>query len=362
MLKILFVFLTLTFNPSSAHAKNADAIAIKTDLATDESWRIFPSFATSDSDGNTRAKIRAWVYEEESRSLVRRSATALLRNLLGLSDLILDENIFAARARYFLVDNERNKSVSVFYGSEKLGTGVTDENGQTEIDITWKSEYFTQLKKPIWIKTQTSPKSAHNNADESGLIQMIPEKGLSVISDIDDTIKVSGVLNKDELIERTFGKPFEDVEGMAKLYKQLEKNNDATFHYVSSSPWQLLPELQLFLSEKHFPLGSFHLKSFRLKDRSALALFDDPIAYKTAIIESLLKSSPNRKFYLFGDSGEKDPEIYADIAKRFPEQISGIFIRLVPTHTVHDTRFSKTFAGISQTMLQLFTSADEVKL
>ena len=38
----------------------------------------------------------------------------------------------------------------------------------------------------------------------------------------------------------------------------------AAFHYVSSSPWQLQPELQSFAEEYKFPAASYHLKTVRL--------------------------------------------------------------------------------------------------
>jgi len=36
---------------------------------------------------------------------------------------------------------------------------------------------------------------------------------------------------------------------------------------------------------------------------------------------------PERKFILVGDSGEKDPEVYREIKKKFPNQVQEIKIR-----------------------------------
>ena len=38
---------------------------------------------------------------------------------------------------------------------------------------------------------------------------------------------------------------------------------------------------------------------------------------------------PGRRFLLVGDSGERDPEVYAEVARRRPEQVTGIAIRQV---------------------------------
>ena len=49
----------------------------------------------------------------------------------------------------------------------------------------------------------------------SGRCQVLPPKGIAVVSDIDDTIKDSNVLDKKELLANTFLRPFRAVSGMA---------------------------------------------------------------------------------------------------------------------------------------------------
>jgi phosphatidate phosphatase APP1 len=44
----------------------------------------------------------------------------------------------------------------------------------------------------------------------------------------------------------------------------------------------------------------------------------------------LIRSFPNKKFILVGDSGQKDPETYISIAKEFRDQVDKIFIREIP--------------------------------
>jgi phosphatidate phosphatase APP1 len=38
---------------------------------------------------------------------------------------------------------------------------------------------------------------------------------------------------------------------------------------------------------------------------------------------------PRRKFLLVGDSGERDPEVYAEVARRHPDRVAGVAIREV---------------------------------
>jgi phosphatidate phosphatase APP1 len=79
---------------------------------------------------------------------------------------------------------------------------------------------------------------------------------ISIISDIDDTIKMTNVTNAMAMIRNTFS-PFSAIPKMAKLY---QKWHDAKFHYVSSSPFQLYSQLEIFLRKEGFPLGSIHLR------------------------------------------------------------------------------------------------------
>jgi phosphatidate phosphatase APP1 len=162
-----------------------------------------------------------------------------------------------------------------------------------------------------------------------GNIHCVPSTGVSIISDIDDTIKDTNYLNKKEFMRNTFLREFRAIPGMAKLFQKwrLEFEN-CCFHFVSASPYQLYEELDDFVRLSGFPSpATFHLKTVRPKDQSILQLFADPVDYKRKHIESLLKRFPSRKFHLVGDSGEKDPEIYAAIYKQYPDQIIGIWIR-----------------------------------
>ncbi|MBE7444257.1 MAG: App1 family protein [Planctomycetia bacterium] len=42
---------------------------------------------------------------------------------------------------------------------------------------------------------------------------------------------------------------------------------------------------------------------------------------KLAQISEIMQKFPERKFILVGDSGEKDPEVYREIKKRFSDQV-----------------------------------------
>jgi phosphatidate phosphatase APP1 len=74
------------------------------------------------------------------------------------------------------------------------------------------------------------------------------------------------------------------------------------------------------------PAGTMHLRNFRLRDQLLKKLIIRRQGKRRAI-QKLLSCFPQREFVLVGDSGEKDPEIYLKICKRYPGRIKGLFIR-----------------------------------
>jgi phosphatidate phosphatase APP1 len=149
-----------------------------------------------------------------------------------------------------------------------------------------------------------------------------------VISDIDDTVKVTNVGNRRELLTNTLLREFAAVPGMAEVYRRWQEMGTA-FHYVSASPWQLANCLEGFLREAGLPSGSMHLKLFRLKDSTPLRRLPSRKRSKRRTIEHIMEDFPRRKFLLVGDSGERDPELYAEVARRHPDRVAGVAIRQV---------------------------------
>jgi phosphatidate phosphatase APP1 len=63
---------------------------------------------------------------------------------------------------------------------------------------------------------------------------------------------------------------------------------------------------------------------------------------KAQRIEEILAAMPARSFVLVGDSGERDPEMYAAIRARHPDRIAGIVI----VTTAGSDLSSERFAGM----------------
>ena len=140
---------------------------------------------------------------------------------------------------------------------------------------------------------------------------------------------------------------------MADAYRKWS-DAGANFHYLSASPWQLYGSLQEFIDEHGYPKGSFYLRIFRLTDSTFWDFFRSSEQFKLKTLSTLLKTFAGRRFILVGDAAERDPEIYASIAREFPEQVIHVYIREVNRVPDERTRMRETFSGVPQERWTLF--------
>jgi hypothetical protein len=146
----------------------------------------------------------------------------------------------------------------------------------------------------------------HIDLSFPGYIDIIEPHGISVISDIDDTIKVTDILDgKDAILRNTLFRIAREVPDMSKVFRTWAEKG-VHFHYVSNSPWQVYPALNEFMNAKEFPKGSMHL---RIVSKETMSFYRYS-THKQDTILKILRDFPHRKFILVGDSGEKDPEMY----------------------------------------------------
>jgi phosphatidate phosphatase APP1 len=149
----------------------------------------------------------------------------------------------------------------------------------------------------------------------------------AVISDIDDTVLQTHVTHALRMLWVTLsGNPFTRLpfDGTTALYRALAAGvsgpDHNPFFYVSKSPWNLYEFLIEFLEYQGLPRGPVFLRDVGLHETA-------PLDFKTTVIEELLAAYPALPFVLVGDSGERDPDIYLEIATRHPGRVPVIYIR-----------------------------------
>ncbi len=152
-----------------------------------------------------------------------------------------------------------------------------------------------------------------------------PDAVFGVISDVDDTILETGVQRVARMILQTFtGSAVTRVPfpGAAELYRDLANGGHNPVFYISSSPWNLHDFIVGFLRHRGFPAGPVLL-------RDLLGSTAGNREEKHDRIREVLDLHPALSFVLIGDSGERDPDIYADIVRVYPTRILAVYIREV---------------------------------
>jgi hypothetical protein len=340
------------------HETSGESVCAASDLAKDETVEFFTTFAVPPREGRLwTIPIHGWVYEPED-SVVRKGTFAtLLKEEFGLETTPQTQGNFDRRVNLFLADNERGKHMVIHLGDQNYPMPASEPNGHFHGELKLDEAALQALSKAHRLQFSLVLKKDDQRSFHGTVL--IPEKqGISVISDIDDTVKVTGVSDTRRMLDNTFYKNFVAVPGMAALYRRWAEHG-ALIHFVTSSPWQLYAPITDFLHRAGFPSATFSMKYVRFKDATFFNLFKSGEETKPGQIEPILQALPGKRFILVGDSGEQDPEVYAAIAREYPEQIAKIFIRLLASNSARD--YDTVFSGIPDGKWQLFTNPAELQ-
>lgn len=349
--------------------KSGRAEAVRSCIDLDKRVVFFPTDANF-ADGTWHVPVHGWIYRPTELSRLRRAGLWLVKQALR-KHVPRDEKskaLFRERAGAFLVDNERRERVKIRLGETEQTLRCSRANGHftsaielSELQVTtlWEHGAPCAQKNARWAPFR-AVMGDHDRRVFDGRVRLLPPEGLSVISDIDDTIKVTDVANRRQMLRNTFVREFVSVPEMAAQYRQWEESLGAAFHYVSASPWHLYPFLEEFLAGQGFPKGTFYLRHFRLMPGDLPRMLRSGRHFKLKHTRELLRRFPRRKFYLVGDSGESDPAIYAQLYREFPGQVERILIRDVKDPPGWPVVPERVFKGIPRERWAVFRHVDPI--
>lgn len=156
--------------------------------------------------------------------------------------------------------------------------------------------------------------------------QVINQARFGIISDLDDTVIQSDVTSLPRMLSTVLTgnartrSPFPGVGALYRALTREEQERNPIF-YVSSSPWNFYDLLLSFLNYRRIPLGPLFLRNW------GVDLLGGHGSYKHSQIERIFTKFPHLTFILIGDSGEKDPEIYAEVVRKHPNRVQAVYIR-----------------------------------
>jgi hypothetical protein len=316
---------------------------------------VYPTYGyrVADKPAIWRVPIRVWVHDNRDapfvQEMIERWAARYFARDLGRSLSDAETSRLVTMLGAFIADDKQNEAVDLTFGDEPAAFALqqrTSPNGVIEESIDLPEDLVARLTAALapsdpWCAIHA--RTRDGNGAGTGAVRFLEPDGLNVVSDIDDTIKITHVpAGKAAVLRNTLLREFRAAEGMRERYRgiiaQAAANADVCFHYVSGGPWQLFAPLHEFLiAQEQFPAGTFHMKNLRknISEAGAMRTVADfavagdlaTLDQKVRQITALMLHFPRRKFILVGDSGEKDPEVYRAIRKLFPDQVIRVLIR-----------------------------------
>ncbi|HZD11674.1 MAG TPA: phosphatase domain-containing protein [Candidatus Binatia bacterium] len=175
---------------------------------------------------------------------------------------------------------------------------------------------------------------------------LVPSPGahFGIISDIDDTVMQTFATELVRMARLTFlgnastRLPF---PGVAAFYRALHLGTGSAnpLFYVSSGPWNLYDLLIDFFRLQDIPAGPMFLRDWGISRDDFLPW--EHAHHKLEAIEALFEFYGKLPFILIGDSGQQDPEIYAEIVRRHGPRVLAVYVRDVSPATRRDAAINE---------------------
>lgn len=186
---------------------------------------------------------------------------------------------------------------------------------------------------------------------------LFSDQGLTVISDIDDILRVTQIYDPKNGLLNTFAKPFVPWMNMPSIYANWSTSlPNLTFHYLTTTPEQITRNYMQFIYD-NYPGGSFDDRPLNFSDLSAT------LSIREFLLVKIFETFPNRKFILVADTSNSDVmRDYPKMAHNYPNQVQCIFLRNTSATDPLD-RFpydTSGFKGLNQQMYMFFLVPDDL--
>lgn len=156
--------------------------------------------------------------------------------------------------------------------------------------------------------------------------------GISIVSDLDDTIKIT---NSGEEIEGGINAFLKDdvFTGMPEFLTQAKAYTNE-LHILSASPHLLRSKILKSFKKRNIEIASLTLKN-SLGGETKLE-------YKVKELKRIFESNSD-DFILLGDDVGQDPEAYAEIQKLYPTRVLAIYIHVIKNRPFSGTPYWTSF-------------------
>jgi phosphatidate phosphatase APP1 len=272
---------------------------------------------------------------------------------------------------YKRMDSDEIPFARLIVRSEGVQTEIeADEEGQFEVWVDFDEPLPEDRRwQPVTFELigPESPEQDEVVRAEGKAFIPPPDADYGVISDIDDTViemDVDDLLRAARTVFLGNAHTRLPFPGVAALYRAFhagpgEGIKQNPLFFVSSSPWNLYDLLVDFFRLHDIPNGPIlTLRNWGITKDEILPLNNRP--YKTEAIRRIIDLYPDLHFILIGDSSQEDPEIYTDIAHRYPDRILAIYIRDVTNKAKRTAAVRRLEEAVVKTGNQLRLADDSL--
>lgn len=302
------------------------------------------------------------VFEKEPKCHLM-DAVGILAGIIGLADEAHERKTIEERLLPFVWDLRPGRKLTAVHGSKRVTLGPTGTDGVSSDVISLPSSEPGTIS-----KTVASVPDGVTGILQSWTYFSEPE-GWSIISDVDDTIKVTNTGDPIAILRETFVNEPMPIPGMPELYGSIKAMlpRDTPWFYLSASPYNLYPFLREFRN-KYYPPGAMILREISWRTIAGLlsALTQGTERYKADRLRKIHSWFPRRKMILIGDSTQADPEAYGELYRLYPGWVRCILIRkAVEPDAVgiqeknEPARFETAFKGIPKDVWHVFEDPQE---
>ncbi|KAI1319491.1 hypothetical protein F5Y16DRAFT_414223 [Xylariaceae sp. FL0255] len=329
--------------------------------ASDTVWLLDNTAYRNPVTGQWEAEYVAAMFSQLQSNKIYDAVGAVARKL-GLDHDDPALRTAERRIRPFVLDIKPGSQVDVKrQGSSIVNLGPSGPNGIS-----------AEIKSLMANGSRLSCAVAQVPKGADGLLEMktffAEPEGWGLISDIDDTIKVTQTSDPTGILQTTFidqPQPTPDLPDVYQYIHSLIGETSAWF-YLSASPYNLYPFLRKF-RDNHYPHGTIILRDSSWMSVQGLltTLTLGTQAYKVGQMDKINGWLPRRKMICVGDSTQTDPESYGEIYRKYPGWIKVILIRKVEDIAalgIEDKnkpeRFEKAFEGVPRDVWHVFGESE----
>ncbi len=188
---------------------------------------------------------------------------------------------------------------------------------------------------------------------------LVPPVGFTIISDIDDILRVTKIYKPAEGLLNSFARAFTPWMNMPEVYADWARRiPDLHYHYLTTTPEQATPNYMDFIY-KTYPLGSFDTRPLNFSDVKAT------LSIRKFLLNRIFETYPERKFILVGDTSNSDiMDDYPALVNDFPNQVACIWLRNVTTTDGDEFKFpynTKGFKDLNNQQYMFFNTPDDLK-